>query len=92
MTRADWAERPINPCPKATDPKTESNPRRENLTMYVIPHFETWLRSRIIDDRGASLVEYALVLALIAMVCIAAVTALGETTSSSFSEAVSKLD
>ncbi len=43
------------------------------------------------NDRGASLVEYALLLALIAMVCIAAVTALGDTTSTSFSEATSQL-
>lgn len=43
------------------------------------------------DDRGASLVEYALLLALIAMVCIAAVTALGGTTSGSFSEVTSML-
>jgi pilus assembly protein Flp/PilA len=43
-------------------------------------------------DAGASLVEYALLLALIAMVCIAAVTALGDTTSTSFSEATSLLD
>ncbi len=44
------------------------------------------------DDRGASLIEYALVLALIAMVCVAALTALGSTTSGSFSEATSLLD
>lgn len=49
------------------------------------------LVSRIDDDRGASLVEYALLLALLAMVCIAAVTALGGTTSSSFSEVTSML-
>ena len=46
---------------------------------------------RLRDERGASLVEYALMLALIAMVCIAAVTALGSTTSGSFSEATSML-
>ena len=33
--------------------------------------------SRRRGDRGASLVEYALLLALIAVVCVAAVTALG---------------
>ena len=36
-----------------------------------------WITSRIDDERGASLVEYALLVALIAVVCIAAVTALG---------------
>jgi len=55
-------------------------------------HLQAWIASHIDDERGASLVEYALLFALIAMVCIAAVTALGETTSTSFSEAVSELD
>ena len=45
-----------------------------------------WITSRIDDERGASLVEYALLVALIAIVCIAAVTALGSTTSEKFSE------
>jgi pilus assembly protein Flp/PilA len=36
------------------------------------------------SDRGASLVEYALLLALIAVVCIGAVTFLGGETSSSY--------
>lgn len=42
-------------------------------------------------DRGASLIEYALMLALIAMVCVAAVTALGGTTSGAYSEVTSML-
>lgn len=37
-------------------------------------------------QRGASLVEYALLLALIVIVCIAAVTSLGGTTSEPFSD------
>ena len=45
-----------------------------------------WLTSRIDDERGASLVEYALLVALIAVVCIAAVTALGSSVSQKFSE------
>ena len=45
----------------------------------------TWLRARFADsDRGASLVEYALLVALIAVVCIAAVTLLGTSASSKF--------
>ena len=47
--------------------------------------FSTWLRARVNDDRGASLVEYALLVALIAVVCIAAVTTLGKAASSKFS-------
>ena len=46
----------------------------------------TWLRARFSDsERGASLVEYALLVALIAVVCILAVTFLGRSASSKFS-------
>jgi pilus assembly protein Flp/PilA len=44
-----------------------------------------WLQSRCRTDRGASLVEYALLVALIAVVCILAVTFLGKSSSSKFS-------
>jgi pilus assembly protein Flp/PilA len=37
------------------------------------------------DDRGAAMVEYALLVALIAVVCVAAVTTLGQDVSSAFS-------
>ena len=37
------------------------------------------------DERGASLVEYAFLVALIAIVCLAAVMFLGESTSSKLS-------
>ena len=46
----------------------------------------TWLRARFDDERGASLVEYALLVALIAVVCIAAITLLGNNASTKFSE------
>lgn len=38
------------------------------------------------SDRGASLVEYALLIGLIAVVCIVAITFLGTAASESFSE------
>ena len=38
-----------------------------------------------LEEEGASLVEYALLLALIAVVCIAVVSALGNTVSENFS-------
>ena len=44
----------------------------------------TWLRARFDEERGASLVEYALLVALIAVVCIAAITLLGNNASSKF--------
>ena len=44
-----------------------------------------YLRARFADDeRGASLVEYALLVALIAVVCIVAVSFLGKSASSKF--------
>ena len=44
-----------------------------------------WVTAHISSERGASLVEYALLLALIAVVCIVAVTTLGQTASTKFS-------
>lgn len=45
----------------------------------------TYLRARFgTTERGAALVEYALLLALIAVVCIVALTALGGKASSKF--------
>jgi pilus assembly protein Flp/PilA len=45
-----------------------------------------WLQARCKTDRGASLVEYALLVALIAVVCIIAITLLGSEASSKFSK------
>jgi len=45
----------------------------------------TYMRARFgRSERGAALVEYALLLALIAVVCIVALTALGSQASSKF--------
>ena len=47
----------------------------------------TWLRARFSEsERGASLVEYALLVALIAVVCIIAIQVLGKAASTSFSD------
>ena len=43
------------------------------------------------DERGASFVEYALLTALIAIVCLAAVTVIGTTTGESLSSTASRL-
>jgi pilus assembly protein Flp/PilA len=50
-----------------------------------------WLQARCHTDRGASLVEYALLVALIAVVCIAAVTLLGQNASKKFSSVASAI-
>ena len=51
----------------------------------------TWIQARMDDERGASLVEYALLVALIAVVCIAAVTALGSAASENFNEVATEI-
>ncbi len=51
-------------------------------------HFQflsAWMTAQAKTERGASLVEYALLVALIAVVCIAAVTALGNSAADKFS-------
>jgi pilus assembly protein Flp/PilA len=62
----------------------ESN--KENTPMLTSYEFlASYLRARFGDDeRGASLVEYALLVALIAVVCIVAVTFLGKSAKSKF--------
>lgn len=57
---------------------------RDLVGLYVPPRF---LRT----ERGAALVEYALLLALIAVVCILALTTLGAKASSKFASIASKL-
>ncbi|MEM9564274.1 MAG: Flp family type IVb pilin [Actinomycetota bacterium] len=43
------------------------------------------MKARVSSERGASLVEYALLVALIAVVCIGAVTFLGREAADNFS-------
>ena len=43
-------------------------------------------RQRLAGDNGATMVEYALMVALIAVVCIAAVTLIGTSANSKFSQ------
>ena len=53
--------------------------------MTSIDFIRAWISTKVRDERAASLVEYALLVALIAVVCIAAVTTLGESASKNFS-------
>ncbi len=54
--------------------------------------FATWMRARFGNtERGASLVEYALLVALIAVLCIAALKFLGNKTSTAFSNVGSSI-
>ncbi len=49
------------------------------------------IKNLVKDDSGATLVEYGLVLALIALVCIGVLTSLGHSVSTLFSSANSEL-
>lgn len=51
-----------------------------------------WLNARTSSERGAAMVEYALLLALIAIVAIGAIGLLGRTVSGQFSEINSGLN
>jgi pilus assembly protein Flp/PilA len=50
-----------------------------------------WIRAQADSDRGASLVEYALLVALIAIVCLAAITLLGGNASQKFDSTAASL-
>ena len=55
----------------------------------------TWwndLKGRVQEERGATAVEYALMVALIAVVIIAAVTLLGENASDTFNTVATEVD
>ena len=66
-----------------------------NLT-YWQRHCAPYLRAKLAplakSERGASLVEYALLLALIAVVCIVAITFLGGEADEKFSQIGSSLN
>ncbi|MEZ5380980.1 MAG: Flp family type IVb pilin [Microthrixaceae bacterium] len=50
-----------------------------------------WLKAQTKSDRGASLVEYALLVALIAAVCVVAVRAFGSNASTTFNTSASNV-
>ena len=60
------------------------------ITQFNI--LNTWLKAHTKSERGAAMVEYALLVALIAIVAIAALKVLGEQVSENFSEIDSELD
>lgn len=49
------------------------------------------MQAFILDESGATMVEYGLMLALIAIVCIAAVTTLGTNTNATFQAAADRM-
>lgn len=60
------------------------------MDLFVL---KTWLESKFSsDERGASMVEYGLLLALIAVIALVAVKALGGSVSTKFSEVTSAVN
>jgi pilus assembly protein Flp/PilA len=61
------------------------------MDLFVL---KTWLEAKFRSDgeRGASMVEYALLLALIAVIALVAVQALGNSVSTKFSSVTSSLN
>lgn len=60
--------------------------------MLSYQFISAWMQAKAETERGASLVEYALLVALIAVVCIAAVTALGGAAGDKFSAVGSAIE
>ncbi len=54
------------------------------MIMDIFHYLQARLTVNMKSERGAALVEYALLLALIAVVCIVAITALGNKISAMF--------
>ena len=53
---------------------------------------KAWMQARCTSDRGASLVEYALLVALIAIAAIVAIGVLSDSANQTFSDVGSSLD
>jgi pilus assembly protein Flp/PilA len=63
-----------------------------DLKTYWNDHLAPYVRARFgRSERGASMVEYALLLALIAVVCILALTTLGNNANDKFSKIASQI-
>lgn len=61
------------------------------LTMLYL-NVVGWFQDRLSDERGASLVEYALLLVLIAVVAIAALTFLGKAVHNTFNNVATAIN
>lgn len=62
----------------------EASRHREEIVEMLA--MQTWLQARWSDDRGASMVEYALLVVLIAIVAIVAIRFAGREVSQTFSD------
>ena len=61
--------------------------------MTTVDFVKSWIQARFSDsERGAALVEYALLLALIAVVCIVAIGLIGDNANSAFESINTELE
>ena len=59
--------------------------------LQLLTSLQAWYATRVEDERGATAVEYGLLVALIAVVIIAAVTLLGTNLKSMFNSIASSI-
>ena len=59
----------------------------ETIQLYLLQLFDRFRR----DERGAALVEYGILVGLIAVICIAAVVIIGTQVSTAFSNIAAQL-
>ncbi len=78
--------RSINPTPR--DGGKKISPERDG-TMDILHYLQA--RLNVKSERGAALVEYALLLALIAVVCIAAISLLGNSAKNKFTSVANSI-
>src|SRR5205807_8875930 len=84
--RATYAVIACRPPKHQPDPRNSKRRCTMDLVAYWQLHCAPYLRARFgRDERGASLVEYALLVALIAVVCLVAIAFLGRSASTRFS-------
>ena len=71
---------------QGSEQQTDKEKNAMDLVAYWQQHCAPYIRARFgRDERGASLVEYALLVALIAVVCLVAIAFLGRSASQRFS-------
>ena len=85
---------PANPAEilYTTRVRDEPEPKEKPDVITQFNFLGAWLKAHTKSERGAAMVEYALLLALIAIVAIAALRLLGGTVSNEFSSINSGLN
>jgi Flp pilus assembly pilin Flp len=90
--RTRFSRRTHNPTNVQGDSKPRAlNVGGEEVTCWF-EHAAAYVQARLaLDERGASLVEYAFLVGLIAIACLAAVAFFGSSTSSRYSNIASSV-